>query len=105
MPLQCCKMGPVKLIGQMVKLLTGQRNETKDMTSVLQTESQRTEQMASGLQEVQETPTSMRMCSPVDAIHQISQEARGEIPGGRQECYQVAAQMFQAQDLFCRRRS
>ena len=105
MPLQCCKMGPVKLIGQMVKLLTGQRNETKDMTSVLQTESQHTEQMASGLQDVQETPTPMRMWSPVAAIHEISQEASGEIQGGSQECYRVAALMFQAQSLFPRPRS
>ena len=95
-------MGPVKLIGQMVQLLTGQRNETKDMTSVLQTESQHTEQMASGLQEVQETPTSMRMCSPVDAIRHIAQDACGDIWGLDQECFQVAAQMFQSQGIFTR---
>ena len=122
MPFQCCQMGLVKLIGQMVQLLTDQCNQTKDMTSVLQTQSQHTEQMASVLQEIQETQTeqhwafqalqaqiqaielrtSMRMCSPVDAIRHISQEASGEIWGGNQECYQVAAQMLQAQGIFSR---
>ena len=115
-------MGLVKLIGQMVQLLTDQCNQTKDLTSVLQAQAQHTEEMASVLKEIQqaqadqkwfyeaiaaqvqaiELRTSKRMCSPVDAIRHIAQDACGDIWGLDQECFQVAAQLFQTQGIFTR---
>ena len=106
----------------MTRFLNAQVKHTEEVASLLQAQAKHMEEMASLLKDIKqaqdeqgwfydtigaqiqaiELRTSMRMCSPVDAIRHISQEASGEIWGGNQECYQVAAQMLQAHSIFSR---
>ena len=107
---------------EVASLLQAQGKHWEKVASLQQAQAKHIEEVASCLKDIQqaqtdqkwfyetigtqiqniELRTSKRMCSPVDAIRHISQEARGEIWGLNLECFQVAAQMFETQGIFTR---